>query len=249
MSSTRFRLVLITAAIGAAVLVACRSSGYPAPSAPAATHALKPAPAAAGAIAGYVSIVLLGRSVQVSAQQDGVIVRATTPDPDTGAFSLSPLSPGKYEVVITAADSAASVVAAVPVGAAHPTVLSTAGAPIMLAPGSTGSIGGKVSLLPAIGKAAYVSARQHFAGGPNVTIKELGADPASGAYTLASLPVAAPQYAVYSPGLPLAFSASSAAAPGKYTIEAAATGYATEAADKVDIATANRSKLHFTLVP
>ncbi|MEH6435234.1 hypothetical protein [Massilia sp. DD77] len=248
MSNTRFRLVLISAAIGAAVLVACRGGGDVASAASAATHAPKPVPAA-GAIAGFVSTALLGPSVQVSAQQDGVIVAAAAPNPDTGEFVLSRLAPGHYEVVITAADSAASVVAAVPVASANSTVLSTASAPIMLAPGNTGSIGGRVNLQPAIGKGATVAARQRLADGPTVTIQVQGAEPASGAYTLASLPVAAPQLATYSKRLPLAFSASSAGTPGRYTLEAAATGYAAKVVDKVDIAMANRSRVHFTLVP
>ncbi|MBQ5948014.1 carboxypeptidase-like regulatory domain-containing protein [Massilia sp. ST3] len=252
MSKTRFRLVLTSAAIGAAVLVACRGGGDVAQDTPASTHAhqpvAKPAPAP-GSIAGFVSTALLGPSVQVSAQQDGVIAATATPNRDTGEFLLPRLAPGHYEVVITAADSAASVVAAVPVAASHSTILSTASAPIMLAPGNTGSIGGRVNLHPAIGKGATVAARQRLADGPTITVKVQGAEPASGAYTLASLPVAPPQLATYGKRLPLVFSASSAATPGRYTVEAAATGYAPKTVDKVDIAMANRSRLNFALVP
>lgn len=216
------------------------------------SYALKPVvkvvPATLNGISGVVSTALLGRSVQVSAQQNGQIVSATTPNQGTGEFVLSRLAPGNYDVVITANDSAASVVAGVPVAStSSTTVLSTSAAPILLAPGSTGSIGGSVTMTPAGTEAAYVSAKQSFAAGPTVTIKYQGADLASGAYTIASLPVTAPQFATYTSTLPLAFSASTAAPSGKYRVEAAATGYVSKSVDNVDIGTANQSNVNFSL--
>lgn len=216
------------------------------------SYALKPVvkvlPVSANGISGYISTALLDRGVQVSAQQNGQIVIATTPKPGTGEFFLARLAPGNYDVVITARDSAASVVAGVPVAtASSTTVLSTAEAPLLLAPGNTGSIGGTVTMTPTSPDAAYVSAKQSFAAGPTVTISYQGADLATGAYTIASLPVAAPQFAAYSSTLPLSFSASSAAPAGKYRVEAAAAGYLTKSVDGVDIGSANQSNVNFTL--
>jgi hypothetical protein len=216
------------------------------------SYALKPVvkvvPVAANGISGFVSTAVLGRGVQVSAQQNGSIVSATTPNPATGEFFLSRLAPGNYDVVITADNSAASVVAAVPVASAtSTTVLSTLMAPILLAPGNTGSIGGAVTMTPASTEPAFVAARQTFAAGPTVTIKYAGADLASGAYTIAKLPVSAPQFASYSATLPLSFSAGSAAPAGKYRVEASATGYAARAIDGVDIGSSNQSNVHFAL--
>jgi hypothetical protein len=216
------------------------------------SYALKPVvkvvPVAANGISGFVSTAVLGRGVQVSAQQNGSIVSATTPNPATGEFFLSRLAPGNYDVVITADNSAASVVAAVPVASAtSTTVLSTLMAPILLAPGNTGSIGGAVTMTPASTEPAFVAARQTFAAGPTVTIKYAGADLASGAYTIAKLPVSAPQFASYSATLPLTFSAGSAAPAGKYRVEASATGYAARAVDGVDIGSSNQSNVHFAL--
>lgn len=214
------------------------------------SYALKPVvkvvPVAANGISGFVSTAVLGRGVQVSAQQNGSIVSATTPNPATGEFFLSRLAPGNYDVVITADNSAASVVAAVPVASAtSTTVLSTLMSPILLAPGNTGSIGGAVTMTPASTEPAFVAARQTFAAGPTVTIKYAGADLASGAYTIAKLPVSAPQFARYSATLPLSFSAGSAA--GKYRVEASATGYASRAIDGVDIGSSNQSNVNFAL--
>jgi hypothetical protein len=216
-------------------------------------YALKPVvkmvPSAVTGIAGYVATALLGSHVSVSAQQGGKIVVATVPDATTGQFFLSHLAAGNYDVVITADNSAAAVVGAVPV-ASNITQVSTTAAPIALAPSVMGSIAGTVTLNPVSAtEAAYVAARQSFAAGPTVIVKYQGADLASGAYTLANLPVAAPRYAVYSSTLPLAFAASVGTSAGKYGVEASATGYGTKTVDGVDISTTNQSNVNFTLVP
>jgi hypothetical protein len=219
-------------------------------------YALKPVikvvPAAANGISGFVSTALLPGRVMVSAQQNGVIVSSTAPTA-TGEFFLSRLAPGNYDVVITADDRAASVIGAVPVASTtSTTALSTSAAPITLATSTSGSISGAVTLAPASStEAAFVAAKQTFAAGPTVTIKYQGADLVSGAYTLAKLPIAAPQYSVYSATLPLVFAQSLTTVPGagKYKLDASATGYAVKSIAAVDIVTANQSNVNFALVP
>jgi hypothetical protein len=73
----------------------------------------------------------------------------------------------------------------------------------------------------------------------------------TGAYTIANLPVAAPQYAVYSATLPLVFGPATTVLPGagKYRVEASGTGYTTKTIDLVDVSTANAVKVDFTLAP
>ena len=219
------------------------------------TYALKPVikmlPAAVNGIQGFVATAALAGNVTVSAQQNGTIVSATTPNPSTGEFFLSRLAPGNYDVVITADNSAASVVAAVPVASTTGTVaLSTAAAPIALAAGDTGSIAGTVAMTPpSTTEAAYVAAKQSFAAGPTVTIRYQGADLATGAYTIANLPVAAPQYATYSATLPLVFAASTGVTAGSYRVDASATGYTAKSIDGVSIATADQTGVDFTLTP
>jgi hypothetical protein len=219
------------------------------------SYALKPVikmiPAAINGISGFVNTALLANGVTVSAQQNGTIVSATTPNPSTGEFLLSRLAPGSYDVVITANNSAAAVVGAVPVASTTSnTALSTAAAPITLPASTVGSIGGTVTMTPpSTTEAAYVAAKQSFASGPTVTIKYQGADLATGAYTIANLPVAAPQYAVYSATLPLSFAASAGLSAGSYRVDASATGYTTKSIDGVNIATANAAAVNFTLTP
>jgi hypothetical protein len=212
---------------------------------------VKVVPTAATGISGYVATTLLGSHVNVSAQQNGAIVGATVPDPATGQFTLSHLAAGNYDVVITADNSAAGVIGAVPVTASGTTQLSTAAAPLALAASATGSIGGTVTLPANATEAAYVAAKQSFAAGPTVTIRYAGADISTGAYTIASLPLTAPQYVAYGATLPLVFAPSATVQPGvgKYRVEASGTGYTAKAIDAVDISAANAAKVDFTLAP
>lgn len=212
---------------------------------------VKVVPTAVVGISGVVATSLLGSHVTVSAQQNGVEVGATVPNPTTGEFMVSHLAPGNYDVVITADGHAAEVVGAVPVAASGSTVLSTATAPLDLPVSAMGAIAGTVTLPANATEAAYVSAKQTFAAGPTVTVKYAGADVSTGAYTIANLPVAAPRYAAYSATLPLSFATATTVLPGagKYRVEASGTGYTTKAIDMVDISAANATKVDFTLTP
>ena len=218
-------------------------------------YALKPVvkmlPSAINGISGVVSPALLANNVTVSAQQNGSIVSATTPNATTGEFFLSRLAPGNYDVVITADNSAAAVIGAVPVASTTSTTsLSTAAAPLLLTASTMGSIGGTVILSPPSStEVAYVAAKQSFSAGPTVTIKYQAADLATGAYTIDKLPVAAPQYVAYSAARPLAFAAAVGTTAGAYRVEAAATGYAVKDVDGVSIAAQNQTAVNFSLAP
>ena len=212
---------------------------------------VKVVPTAVVGISGVVATSLLGSHVTVSAQQNGTIVASTVPNATTGEFFLSHLPTGSYDVVLTADGHATAVVGAVPVAASGSTVLSTASVPLDLPVSATNAISGTVTLPANATEAAYVSAKQTFAAGPTVTVKYAGADIATGAYTIANLPVAAPQYAVYGATVPLSFAPATTVQPavGKYRVEAAGTGYATRAIDVVDISTGNAAGVNFTLTP
>lgn len=221
-------------------------------------YALKPVvkliPAVLNGITGVIAPALLTSKVMVSAQQNGIVIASTVPNATTGEFALARLPAGNYDVVITADGRAASVIGAVPVASATSTVaVSTTAAPITLAASVTGSIAGSVKLTPASAtEAAYVAAKQSFAAGPTVTVKYAGADLATGAFTLASLPLTAPSYAAYSATLPLVFAPAATVTPGigKYNVSASATGYTTKAvATPVDINTSNAINVNIDLAP
>lgn len=221
-----------------------------------ARYALKPVvkviPTAINGISGFIDPALATSNVTITAQQNGNVIAATAPKA-TGEFMLARLVPGNYDVVITADSKAATVVSAVPVATTSSNVaLSTSAAPIVMADSAQSSISGVATLTPvSTTEAAYVSARQSFASGPLVTIRYKGADLVTGAYTIDKLPVAAPQYAVYSPTLPIAFSAATTVTPGagKYRVDASATGYATKTVESVDISTQAQAGVNFSLTP
>ena len=197
--------------------------------------------AISGGIAGVVATGMT--KPVVTAQQDGVVVKSTVPDA-TGAFNLAPLpaSSAGYVVVLTADGRTSAAVTGVPVTAGASTQLSTSAAPITLPSATMRTISGTA---PPVAAQATVSATQTFsAGGPKVEIAFQAADLTSGAYSL-SVPSAAPLLGKFGT-LPITFAADSSLA-GKYTVEAAATGYATQSA-AVDVSSADATK-NFALTP
>ncbi|MES2148223.1 MAG: DUF4382 domain-containing protein [Pseudomonadota bacterium] len=220
-------------------------------------YALKPVvkvvPSVLNGITGFVSTTLAASHVTVSAQQNGNIVSSTVPNPATGEFFLARLAPGNYDVVIGADGRATTVVGTVPVASAtSTTALSTAAVPIAPVVSLSGSISGIVTLAPVSAtEGAFVTARQSIAAGPTVAVKYQGADLLTGAYTLANLPLAAPQYAVYSATLPLVFAPQLTSTPGagKYKVDASATGYTSKSLPAVDISLLNQTGVNFNLVP
>lgn len=216
------------------------------------SYALKPVltlvPAAQNGISGVIAAGALTHHVMVAAEQNGKIVASTTPDLQTGVFLVSHLAAGNYDLVITSDNSAASVVSGVPVAATGNTAVSTAAAPISLSQSATGSISGSVTLTPASTTVtAFVTAKQALASGP-VAIRYQGVD-LTNAYTLANLPLAAPQYAAYSATLPLTFNAATGVTPGAYSLDASATGYTTQTVAAVDLTAGNKTGVNFTLAP
>ena len=192
---------------------------------------IKAVPTVKNGITGFVDTSLLGSHVRVTAQQNGVIMRATDPDPVTGAFALSRIDPGSYDVVVTADDRAVSVVTAVPVASAvSTTALNTAATPIVLQAASSGIIQSVMRLIPASAvEPVYGSASQKFASGPQVVIDYRLADLATGLVNFKNLPMAAPRLALYSATGSLAFAIQPDIAPSvaSYMVAASAPGYTT----------------------
>jgi uncharacterized protein DUF4382 len=221
------------------------------------TYALKPVikviPFVLNGINGFVDLALVGSTVTVTAQQNGVIVQSTAPNVQTGEFFLARLAPGNYDVVLTANDRATAVIAAVPVASTTSVViLSNNGTPITLPVSATHSVSGTAVLNPLSStEAAYAAGKQTSVTAPivTVTVKFVAADDTMsplGFYSL-TLPIAAPMLGQYSTTLPIALVAQAGAA-GKYTVEASATGYQTQLSAIMDISAADATQ-NFTLVP
>ncbi|HWS74620.1 MAG TPA: DUF4382 domain-containing protein [Quisquiliibacterium sp.] len=178
----------------------------------------------AGAISGYVPTGLLADGVTVTAQSGGTVVKATVPDP-TGAFRLSPIASGTYNVVFTADDRTTRVVSGVPVVTGGNSVLSLPAQPITLPPSMTvppsGTISGQV--VPAAAQ-AEVRATQTVGAAMKVVVRTAVADGLTGGYSF-KLPLANAQLANWGTGLlPLVF-ADVVGTGGKYVFEASAVGY------------------------
>jgi hypothetical protein len=192
-------------------------------------------------IVGNVDPTLTG--VTVSAQAGGAVMRATVPDA-TGAFRLAFLDPAaapSVDVVLVAPDRTTAVVAGVPIALQGTTRISTSAAPIQLPTSTTRTVSG--TAMPVVA-AASLRAVQMVGVVPTIEVASTNAD-AVAAYSM-TLPTAAPLLAPYSTTLPLVFAAQSANA-AKYSVEAAAAGYATQSS-AIDLSTTNAT-VNFTLVP
>jgi hypothetical protein len=176
--------------------------------------------AAAGErIVGWVHPSLAVGTTHVSAQANGVVVKATAPDA-TGQFVLYPVPAGTYSLVVTAPDRATAVMTGVPVVTTAYTYVNSATLPI--APSVAASAPRVVSgtLAPPDGT---VRALQSLTGGPTVEVAWASVDALSGAFSM-SLPITAPEKTAYVPiPVALGFTADGAVA-GRYTLEAAYNG-------------------------
>lgn len=199
------------------------------------TYGLQPViqviPTVLNGIQGFVDPSLLASHVTVSAQSGGTVVRAMRPNTQTGAFFLARLTPGTYDVVITADGHAAAVIAAVPVASEISiTPISTNVAPFILQASTSQSISGTVTLSPADDSATVlVAAQQTLNPGPTVTVKWQVATVITGnpvadySYGL-TLPVGAPALGQYSSTLPIALTAATqSVVAGVYTVKGSAT--------------------------
>ena len=150
-------------------------------------------------VEGFVTSGFASGGASVSAQKDGVIVRATHPGAN-GRFVLFPVPAGTYDLVVNVSGFATATITGVPSVNNGLTAVNV----------EAGAIGGPAAVVPssamtavtgtvATGAApieALVQARKAYTGGPTVVVAISSADGDSGAYSL-SLPRAAPVRAAY----------------------------------------------------
>ena len=201
------------------------------------SYGLKPVikviPMTLTAITGYVQPGLTG--VTVSAQKNGVVLKATQPNA-SGLFALAPLDPanGPYDVVLTGRNLTTSVIAAVPVTAEHTTALNSSLHPVNLPTSTSGTVTGNLG--PAGARdTGEVRALQRVGTVPAIEVAQTNVDPDSGDYSL-FLPTAAPRLVTYSNPMvmPLNFQAQGASA-GKYRLEASATNYLASLGNEITV--------------
>jgi hypothetical protein len=201
-------------------------------------------------ITGFVDLSLIASHVVVSAQVNGVPTGSTKPNNQTGEFYLARLSPGPYDVVLSANGCVSAMIAGVLVPAEGSTVtVSTESARIALpASPATRHVSGNVTLHPAESNGtATVEAMQSFPSGHSASIRfQVLVTSAAAGYWL-PLPDGAPLYGEFGAGaLPVAFAPHPGSA-GKYSVEASQSGYATQS-HVVDISLTDATH-DFVLVP
>jgi hypothetical protein len=212
------------------------------------SYMLKPVmammPRSGGAIDGFVAAGVTG--VTVSAQKNGVILRATQPNA-SGQFVLAPVDPSKapYDVVFTGLDKTTTVITGVPVTLGQTTTLSAVSNAVTMPPSTSGAVSGRLGPAVAAAAAGSVRALQQVGTVPAVEVAHTYVDSTTGDYSL-SLPLAAPRLLTYANPIvnPLPFLAQSGNA-AKYKLEASATGYVSQTGTEI---TAPATGQNFTLV-
>jgi hypothetical protein len=158
---------------------------------------------------GVVEASLAGPQTSITLQQDGVVVKGTTPAPD-GSYTLQPVAPGTYDLVFTAPGRATTVMTDVVVTADTLTTLETADAPLAMPLALDGTAAGTVtsSVMPI---EVEVDAWQTLADGDRIQVAHDDADADTGAYAMA-LSASDPWVAAWSSMGPLVFASDTVAA-------------------------------------
>jgi hypothetical protein len=173
-------------------------------------------PLVTSGVQGRIDAALAGPQTLVSLQQGGRIVKSAVPD-SGGAFVLSPVAVGNYQLVLSAPGRTTVVVSGVPVIESTLLPLGTAAVPLGAPTSATATLAGTVSTgsTPVV---ATVHALQSLGDGTTVQVAGQPVAGTGGAYSLV-VPTAAPLVAPYVPSGALVFGADSGAA-GRYTLAA-----------------------------
>ncbi|HEY8977646.1 MAG TPA: DUF4382 domain-containing protein [Burkholderiaceae bacterium] len=172
-------------------------------------------------VTGYVDPSLGNGGTLVSVQQAGAVVKATSPDA-TGKFTLEPVAPGAYDLVVAATGHVTGVLTGVPVADKTITILNTSSSAFDFTATPTGSVGGTITTATTPVDAS-VDALQTLGNGDVVDIATTNADADTGVYALV-LPASAPVVAPYASAASSVSFAPDPAAGVNYTIRATSGG-------------------------
>jgi hypothetical protein len=172
-------------------------------------------------VSGYLDPSLANGSTLVSVQQAGAIVKSTAPDA-TGKFTLEPVAPGTYDLVVAAPGHVTGVMTGVPVADQAITILNSSSTTFGFGATADGTVGGAVTTAttPIV---ASIDALQTLANGDVVDIWSTNADSDTGAYSM-SLPASSPVVAAYSSAASSVAFAADVQAGNNYAIKATSAG-------------------------
>ena len=170
------------------------------------------------AVRGFVDTSLANGNTAISLQQNGVVIKATSPD-STGQFLLQPVGAGSYALVMAAPGRTTAVITNVQIATDTVTSVNSAGAAFSLPASATGTVNGTAP------QDTLVRASQVLSSGTSVEIAGRFVDSVTGAYSF-TLPVNAPLVAAYAVAPnPLVFTADTASA-GRYVLQASSGAFA-----------------------
>lgn len=204
-------------------------------------------PIVSSKIVGFVAPAMAasGVATSVSAQVDGVPVRATPPDP-TGRFELFPIRTGTYDLVVTSTGRVNAVMTGVPVTAAGATTVSSETVRID-PPASAASAVVSGAVTGGGNLDRQVRAIQALTSGTWMEVGYASPDATTGAYSM-RLTTGAPAGVAYAINPPSITFASDLPRAGAYRIEGSSPGYTT-AFEDIMLTTDTTVNLSLVLAP
>ncbi len=172
-------------------------------------------------VRGSVDASIASGATLVTLQQNGTVIKSTTPD-STGMYLLQPVAPGTYDLVVTASGRSTLVVTGVGVSSGVVTSITSSTNGLNPPASFSGTLTGSV-FTGSTPIDATVQATQALSMGRLITVAQGSVDASTGAYAY-TLPTGAPLVAAYvAAPAQLSFMADGAAA-GKYSLSASAAG-------------------------
>jgi hypothetical protein len=190
---------------------------------------LQVSPILSAKIVGFVAPAMAasGVTTAISAQVDGVPVRATPPDA-TGRFELFPIRTGTYDLVVTSTGRVNAVMTGVPVTAAGATTVSSE--TVRIDPPASAASAVVSGTVTSGGPDRQVRAVQALSSGTRMEVGYANPDSTTGTYAM-RLATGAPASVAYAIN-PLSITfASDMPRAGAYRIEASSSGYTSPFAD------------------
>ena len=174
-------------------------------------------------VTGFVDASLINGNTSVSLQQNGVVIKASTPD-SAGKFLLQPVAPGNYTLVLTAPNRTTAVVTNVAVATETVTAVNASGTAFNPSASLSGTVTGTAPVN------TLVRVLQPLTAGTSVEIAGNFVVPTSATSTTGNysylLAVNAPLVAAFVPAPNLLVFTADAAAAGKYLLKASLSGFA-----------------------
>jgi len=193
-------------------------------------------------VSGYLDASLANASTLVSVQQAGAIVKSTAPDA-TGKFTLEPVAPGDYDLVIAAPGHVTGVMTGVTVTDKTITVLNAASTSFAFPAATDSTVAGTVTT-PSSPIDASIDALQTLGNGGTIDIWSTNADADTGAYSM-SLPTSAPVVAAYASAASGVAFTPDAQAGSHYVLKATSAGVTKSASVAVSASSAASANFAF----